>query len=204
MVSLMLKPIVQNLDLIMGLIAVSTFPRNVTLIGQSGIFWSSTKMDMWTRATPLPPQPVEDEVISMINPCLIPSQFPKSWCPGFKITLYFLYLISSCPTHLLPVKLSILYNPLEHLSSCSKFISRDSEKIRQSCLTLCDPMNYSLLGSSVHGILHTRILEWVAIPFQGSSWPRDESQVSCVAGGLFTIWATMEALSIHELLNGTN
>ena len=44
----------------------------------------------------------------------------------------------------------------------------------QSCLTLCDPMDYSLPGSSVHGILWTIILEWVAISFsRGSSWPRD-------------------------------
>ena len=44
----------------------------------------------------------------------------------------------------------------------------------QSCLTLCEPMDYSLPGSSVHGILQARILEWVAIPLsRGSSWPRD-------------------------------
>ena len=47
-------------------------------------------------------------------------------------------------------------------------------KVAQSYLTLCDPMNYSLSGSSVHGILQARILEWVAMPFsRGSSQPRD-------------------------------
>ena len=46
--------------------------------------------------------------------------------------------------------------------------------VTQSCLTLCDPMDCSLLGSSFHGILQARLLEWVAIPFfRGSSWPRD-------------------------------
>ena len=46
--------------------------------------------------------------------------------------------------------------------------------VSQSCLTLCDPMDHSLSGSSVHGILQARILECVAIPFsRGSSWPRD-------------------------------
>ena len=46
-----------------------------------------------------------------------------------------------------------------------------------------DPMDYSLPGSSVHGILQARILEWVAIPFsRGSSQPRDRAQVSCIAG----------------------
>ena len=42
----------------------------------------------------------------------------------------------------------------------------------------------------VHGISQTRILDWVAISFsRGSSWPRDRNQVSCIAGGFFTIWA---------------
>ena len=66
----------------------------------------------------------------------------------------------------------------------------------QSCPTLCDPMDCSLLGSSVHGILQTRILEWVAIPFSRvSSQPRDRTQVSHVAGRLFTIWATSRILN---------
>ena len=67
-------------------------------------------------------------------------------------------------------------------------------KVAQSCLTLCDPMDCSLPGSSFHGILQERILEWVAISFsRGSSWPRDGTQVSCIAGRFFTIWSTREA-----------
>ena len=66
--------------------------------------------------------------------------------------------------------------------------------IIRSCLTLCDPMNCSPPGSSVHGILQARKLEWVAIPFsRGSSWPRDWTQVSLSAGGFLTSWATREA-----------
>ena len=66
--------------------------------------------------------------------------------------------------------------------------------VAQSCLTLFDPMDCSLLGSSVHGILQARILEWVAIPFsRGSSRSRYRTQVSCIAGRFFTIWATREA-----------
>ena len=54
-------------------------------------------------------------------------------------------------------------------------------------------MDCSLPGSSVHGILQARILEWVAIPFsRGSSWLRDWTQVSHPAGRFFAIWATME------------
>ena len=58
----------------------------------------------------------------------------------------------------------------------------------QSCLTLCDPMDYSLPDSSVHGIYQTRILQLVAIPFyRVSSQPRDGTQVSCITGRIFTI-----------------
>ena len=55
-------------------------------------------------------------------------------------------------------------------------------KVTQSCLTLCNPMDYT-----VHGILQARILEWVAFPFSRvSSQPRDWTQVSHIAGGFFT------------------
>ena len=51
--------------------------------------------------------------------------------------------------------------------------------VAQLCLTLCDPMDCSPPGSSVQGILHTRILQWVAIPFsKGSSWPGDQIRLS--------------------------
>ena len=66
--------------------------------------------------------------------------------------------------------------------------------VAQSCPTLCDPMDCSLPGSSVHGILQTRILAWGAMPSsRGSSQPRDQTQVSCTAGGFFTIWTTRGA-----------
>ena len=67
--------------------------------------------------------------------------------------------------------------------------------VAQSCLTLCHPMDCSPPGSSVHGILWVRILEWVAIPFsRGCSQPRDWTWFSCIADRYFTIWATWEAL----------
>ena len=62
---------------------------------------------------------------------------------------------------------------------------------------LCNTMDYSLPGSSVHGIIQARILEWVAISYSwGSSQLKDRTGVSCIAGRFFTIWATREA-SIH-------
>ena len=64
----------------------------------------------------------------------------------------------------------------------------------KSCLTLCNPMEYSPSTSSVHGVLQAGILKWVAIPFsKGSSRPRDWTWVSHIAGRFFTIWATREA-----------
>ena len=60
--------------------------------------------------------------------------------------------------------------------------------VSQSCLTFCYPVGCSLPGSSVHGILQGRILEWVAMPSsRGSSQPRDGTQVSCFVGRFFTI-----------------
>ena len=60
--------------------------------------------------------------------------------------------------------------------------------VSQSCPTCCDPMDCSPLGSSVHGILQARILEWVTIPLsRGSSQPRDQTWVSHIAGRFFTI-----------------
>ena len=66
--------------------------------------------------------------------------------------------------------------------------------LAQSCPILCNPSDCSLLGSSVHGILQERILEWVAISFsRGSSQPRDRTQLSPIASRFFTIWAPREA-----------
>ena len=64
-------------------------------------------------------------------------------------------------------------------------------EVAQSCLTLCDPMDCSLQGFSVHGILQARILEWVTISFsRGSSQPRDRTQVFRNGGRHFNLWAT--------------
>ena len=62
-------------------------------------------------------------------------------------------------------------------------------QVAQSCLTLWDPIVYT-----AHGILQARILEWIPFSFsRGSSQPRDQTQVSRVAGCFFTSWATREA-----------
>ena len=67
------------------------------------------------------------------------------------------------------------------------------------CPTFCDPVDCNQPGSSVHGILQARILEWVAFSFsRGSSWSRDRTRVSYIIGRFFTIWATREAPNTSE------
>ena len=96
----------------------------------------------------------------------------------------------------LPLPFSRHSNPQNHAADkalvagiCLKAL------VSQWYLTLCDPMDYSPPGSSVHRILQARIVEWVAISYsRGSSWPRDRTQVSCIAGRFFTVRTTREAL----------
>ena len=71
-------------------------------------------------------------------------------------------------------------------------------EVAQSCPTLCDPMDSSPPGSTVHGIFQARILEWATISFsRGSSQPRDQTQVSRTTGRRFTICATKEGLRLN-------
>ena len=68
-----------------------------------------------------------------------------------------------------------------------------SREVTQLCPTLCDPMDCSLPGSSVHGIFQAMVLEWIAISFsRWSSRPRDWTQVSRIVDRSFTTWATRE------------
>ena len=86
------------------------------------------------------------------------------------------------------------------LKSESERCSAAAAESRQSCPTLCDPIDSVVSNSvtpwgyTVYGILQDRIAEWVAFPFsRGSSQPRDPTQVSCIAGRFFTSWGTREA-----------
>ena len=67
--------------------------------------------------------------------------------------------------------------------------------VTKSCLTLCDPIDCSPPGSTVHGIFQARILQWVAISFsRGSSRPRDPTYMSCIGMWILYHWATTETL----------
>ena len=74
-------------------------------------------------------------------------------------------------------------------SLITSFLVWSEVKVTQLCPTLCHPMD-----CRVHGILQATILEWVAVPFsRGSSQPRNQTQVSHIAGWIFTSWATRGA-----------
>ena len=90
----------------------------------------------------------------------------------------------------------LIFQTLRELSRTMKW-----SEVAQSCPTLCDPINCSLPGSSVHGIFQAIVLEWIAISFSsGSSWPRDQTQIFHIAGRFFTIWATREAPGLTILV----
>ena len=78
----------------------------------------------------------------------------------------------------------------QHSPSEEQYIIPHMLTHAQSCLTLCNPMDCSPPGSSVHRILQARIVEWIAIPFsRGSCLPKDRTRVSCIssiAGRFFT------------------
>ena len=76
-------------------------------------------------------------------------------------------------------------------------------EVAQWCPTLCDPVDCSLSGSTVHGIFQARVLEWIAISFSRvSSRPRNRTRVSCIAGRCFTVWATREAGLLYSTIMG--
>ena len=78
-------------------------------------------------------------------------------------------------------------------SNVWKWKVKSESEDAQSCPIRSDPMDCNPPGSSVHGIFQAKVLEWVAISFsRGSSWSRDQTQVSRPVGRRFTVWATRE------------
>ena len=133
------------------------------------------------------------------NESVLHIRWPKYWSFSFSISL------SNAYSGLISFKIdwfdllavqgtlkSLLQHPTLKASILGCIRGVEIEKIKvsvaQSCLTLCNPMDSSLPGSSVHGILQTRILEWGAIPFfRVSSRPRNRNWVSRIAGRFFPV-----------------
>ena len=112
---------------------------------------------------------------------ITPNRFDREWCWGsINVYLLDLFLFPFCPPF------SCLQN--KPYITGSALYSR-TLLVAHSCLTFCNPIDCSPTGSSVLGILQARILAWVAIPW-------DRNQLSCIAGGFFTVWATSEHASL--------
>ena len=111
-------------------------------------------------------------------------QWFRSYGPG-EIHIYiYIYIYIYTHTYTYTYGWLILLYGRKHLSEAA-----------QLCLTLCNPVDCSLPVSSIYGLFQARILEWVAISFSRRSCrPRDQIQVSFIAGRLFTVWATREPL----------
>ena len=106
-----------------------------------------------------------------------------SW-QHFEVTYFSSWIPASW--HLFPPNPSESRRSSSSLTKCLAVVL-----VTQSCPTLCYLTDCSPPGCSVHGILQARLLEWVAIPCsRGSSWARDRTQISWIAGRFVTIWAT--------------
>ena len=120
--------------------------------------------------------------------------------PCIQLLLHYLYLgFSKAP---LRQRVQNLTNdfPLDLPSSnILHFSHHHYGKHHMDTITICDPVDCSLPGSSVHEILQARILEWVAISFsRGSSRPRDRTRVFCIGVRRFNLWATREVNSTED------
>ena len=114
----------------------------------------------------------------------IPATTPSPWRLGYVLTCASL---THTETHQTPIPWDF-HCPAWRMS-CLGLIQSESV----GCPVVW-PLDCSLPGSSVHGILQARTLEWVTVPFyRGSSRCRDWTQVFCIAGRFFTVWATGEA-----------
>ena len=86
----------------------------------------------------------------------------------------------------------------ENITSAREKSESENRSVTSGSL---QPHELNLPGSSVHGILQARMLEWVAVPFcRGSSQPRNRAKVSRIAGRFFTIWATREPGTREQIL----
>ena len=140
---------------------------------------------------------------------------PKSWKnfhdqEGCLFSLVSFLLLSLPPSlhssaHFFPSLLVSFLSPSRHFLNIFQVHTHTHThthtEVSQSRLTLCNPVDCSPPGSSVHGIFQAWIVEWVAVSFsRGSSWPRDRTQVPCTVGRCSTVWATREA-HISSTLN---
>ena len=125
-----------------------------------------------------------------------------AWGPALFLALVFaIYSFQNSVLHLSIIIFGLIFKKFfkwKHKWNESMIVMKMKVLVVQSCLMLCDAIDCSPPGSSVHEILQAGILGCVAIPFsRGSSWPRDQTWVFCIASRFFfTIWTTREVLIV--------
>ena len=135
------------------------------------------------------------QIISRVQPVNTTHRFwCWPWSQGWGALVKSLFFCVSLSLRVL-VRMSHQRKPTLKWVCCPSFkVEAYLMWVSQSCLTLWDPMDGSLPDSSVHGDSPGKdTWKWVAMPFsRGSSLPRDQTQVSCIAGIFFTVWVTRE------------
>ena len=133
--------------------------------------------------------------IDQVNDAIFKAQDDSTWTGLFSgilplpVSYELLFHTSSVNVNELAIQRADITSQILCLSPHFK----SGSEVAQSCPTLCDPIDCSLPGSSVHGIFQTIVLEWIAISFsRGSSQPRARTRVSCIVDRRFTVWATRE------------
>ena len=134
-------------------------------------------------------------IIKVLNISITSTSFLASLCTFafllFVLVLFFFLMFSEVLLLLFVMRIHLRSTLLKKILSVWYRMAyyRHYVPVRsfQSCPALCDPMDCSLVGFSVHGILQAKMLEWTAAPSsQGSSWPRDWVHVACIAGRFFS------------------
>ena len=133
--------------------------------------------------------------IDQVNDAIFKAQDDSTWTGLFSgilplpVSYKLLFHTSSVNVNELAIQRADITSQILCLSPHFK----SESEVAQSCPTLCDPIDCSLPGSSVHGIFQAIVLEWIAISFsRGSSQPRARTRVSWIVDRRFTVWATRE------------
>ena len=174
----------------------------IALVQKAGLSaaWSLTLLAQWESRPKLVLGPKETDTVSHSAPepqsPLSLLSFHAYWplslrandqcpsTPAHRLSA----VVSPPPCHPSQIKGRLTFSPPDLPFSTTFSPWKWKVKVAHFCPTLFDPMNYK-----IHGILEARVLECVAFPFStGSSQPRDQTQVSCIAGRFFTSWATGE------------
>ena len=157
-------------------------PDKCVLMSQSTV--SMPKAEVWVIVSGIPAATRAEGTMTKWDKCVC-----NAFCFPLRILILFSFILwfSFPPSQPCSSAIQLLCYECPKFLLAISFIPKKSE-VAQSCPTLCDPVDCSPPGSSIHGILQARILEWVAISFsRGSFRPRDQTQVSCIAGRGFNL-----------------